>query len=428
MNRGMADSATSPGEWTPRRTARGTLVVLGVLAGCGLVYFFRDILFLLFIAIVLATAINPLIAFLQRQGLSRLGSVICWYILFLGLLIIGLVVVVPLAIEQLQSLIEAVPKSYQAVRSWLTESTRPSIARLAERLPETIESVYRSIEVTDVPGKVEQAVSYSGQVVWGLFCTTAVLILAFYWSVNEQRTIRELLLCVPMDWRESLRELLDAILAKVGGYIRAQGLLCGMVGLLSLVAFWLIGLPYAFTLAVLAGILEAVPVFGPILGAIPAIIAALSSDPQQVVWVLVAAVVIQQIENYLLVPRIMDHAVGVHPVTTLLALAAFTGLLGILGAILAIPMAAIVQLLLERFVLNRESIEEDKPDGRDSVSVLRYQARELARDVRLQLRQKGETLTNRSDRLEEGIEAIAVDLDLWLAEGEDSEKAPSPAV
>jgi predicted PurR-regulated permease PerM len=424
----MADSATNSESWTPRKTARGTLVVLGVLAGCGLVFLFRDILFLLFIAIVLATAISPLIALLQRQGLSRSASVVCWYILFLGLLLVGLVVAVPLAIEQLQSLAEAVPKSYQAVRDWLMNNTRPSIARLAERLPETIESVYRSIEVTDVPGKVEQAVSYSGQVVWGLFCTMAVLVLAFYWSVNEQRTIRELLLCVPMDWREELRELLEAMLAKVGGYIRAQGILCGMVGLLSLIAFWIIGLPYAFTLAVLAGLLEAVPVFGPILGAIPAIIAALSSDPGQVVWVIVAAVVIQQIENYLLVPRVMDHAVGVHPVTTLLALAAFTGLLGILGAILAIPMAAIVQLVLERFVLNRETHEPDRPEGRDSISVLRYQARELARDVRLQLRQKAETLTSRSDRLEEGIEAIAGDLDRWLAEGDDAEKGSAPPV
>ena len=123
---------------------------------------------------------------------------------------------------------------------------------------------------------------------------------------------------------------------------------------MSLMAYLIIGLPHALVLAIVAGVLEAVPVFGPVLGAIAPMLVALSVDPAQMVWVLLAAVVIQQSENYLLVPRIMDRSVGVNAVVTLLAIAGFSALEGLAGAVLAIPMAAIIQLLLDRYVLGAD--------------------------------------------------------------------------
>jgi hypothetical protein len=168
-------------------------------------------------------------------------------------------------------------------------------------------------------------------------------------------------------------------------------------------------------LGIIAGILEAVPYFGPVLGAVPPLLLALSTEPSLAIWVLVAGFLIQQTENYLLVPRIMRGAVGVNPVVTLLGIAGFGTLLGIPGAVLAIPLAALVQMFLDRLLLHAEALEPAPPGGRDALSVVRYHARDLAHDVRLYLRSKGETSSRGNDAIEESIESIAEDIDRMLA-------------
>jgi hypothetical protein len=125
---------------------------------------------------------------------------------------------------------------------------------------------------------------------------------------------------------------------------------------------------------------------GPILGAIPAAIIALSIAPSKLIWVLVATVVIQQLENALLVPRVHRKSVGVNPFVSLLSIFAFSSLFGIIGPLMAIPMAAIIQLLLDRFVFHSAALEPEVSTGRDLASRLRYEAQELAQGMRTQAR------------------------------------------
>jgi predicted PurR-regulated permease PerM len=135
------------------------------------------------------------------------------------------------------------------------------------------------------------------------------------------------LLLLPQERRESSRELIAAMETKVSAYIAGQGVLMLVVGVMAFIAYWLIGLPYVLVLAFVAGVMEAVPLVGPLLGAIPAALVALTLGPDKLIWVIVATVVIQQLENSFLVPRIMRQAVGVNPFVTLLALFAFSSLL-----------------------------------------------------------------------------------------------------
>jgi predicted PurR-regulated permease PerM len=185
------------------------------------------------------------------------------------------------------------------------------------------------------------------------------------------------------------------------------------VGILSLVAYLIIGLPYALVLALFAGIMEAVPIIGPTLGAIPAVFVALTLDSSKIVWVVLATVVIQGLENYLLVPRVMGKSVGVSPFVIILSLAAFTSLIGLPGALLAIPMAAILQIVLDRLVFS-EPVEEKNVSGRDYFSMLRLEAQNLTRDIRMQLRQKETPTDDRTDQIEDQIELITRDLDELL--------------
>ena len=189
--------------------------------------------------------------------------------------------------------------------------------------------------------------------------------------------------------------------------------------------YGLLGLRYASVLGLVAGLMEVLPVLGPVLGAIPPLGVAIFTDAGKTPWVLAAAVLMQQAEGYLLVPRIMDKSVGVHPLVTLLAIAAFGSVFGLAGAILAIPLAAIIQVLLNRYLLGPAASEPRQPAGRGALSVLHYDAQQLLHDIRL--RDSAETPSGKVDHFGEVIEAIARDLDQELkqAGGQgDTEDAP----
>jgi predicted PurR-regulated permease PerM len=222
-----------------------------------------------------------------------------------------------------------------------------------------------------------------------------------------------------MGQRKSISELITAMETKVGLYIAGQGVLCLAIGIMALVAYLLIGLPNALVLALVAGVLEAVPMIGPLLGAIPAAVIALSIAPSKLVWVIVATLVIQQVENSLLVPRVMRRAVGVNPFVSLLAIFAFSSLFGIAGALMAIPVAAIIQILLDRFVFHPEAMDPEVSTGRDYASRLRYEAQALTQDLRKQARLKkggSDRRVKQIDQVMDEIEAISTDLDALLTE------------
>jgi hypothetical protein len=185
------------------------------------------------------------------------------------------------------------------------------------------------------------------------------------------------------------------------------------------VAYLLIGLPNAFVLAIAAGVMEAVPMVGPALGAVPAGLVALSISPNKFILVIIASIVIQQIENTLLVPRIVRRTVGVNPFVTLLAIFAFSSLFGIAGALMAIPLAAVIQLLLNHFVFQPTTVELEPSEGRDYASRLRYETQNLIQDLRKQARHKKGGSDEKIVRIEQvmdEIETITANLDTLLAQ------------
>ena len=136
-------------------------------------------------------------------------------------------------------------------------------------------------------------------------------------------------------------------------------------------------------------------------------------------WVIVATLIIQQLENSLLVPRVMRRAVGVNPFVSLLAIFAFSSLLGVPGALMAIPTAAIIQLLLDRYVFRPGALEPEVPTSRDLAGRLRYEAQDLAQDLRKQARLKKEgssQIVKQIDQLMDEIESVTTDLDALLAQ------------
>lgn len=420
----MQQPASSIPTWTPRQVVQATLFVVAVGLAFWLLFRFRAVVFILFVAIVLGTAIRPAVDWLYRRNLPRAAGVIAIYLLLFALLAGVALLVAPLMVEQAAQISFDLPEYYDGLRQMLLESPSRVIGQIGARLPPQVFLLAPQGPSDDEAlDRVAQFLAAAGLAARGLLATVAVFLLAFYWTLESERTIRGVLLLFSPPQREQFRELIGEIENRVGSYIRGQVLLSASIGVMALVAYALIGLPYTLVLAIVAGIMEAVPIFGPLLGAIPAILVALSAAPSMVIWILLATAAIQVLENYLLVPRIMNRSVGVNPIVTLLALLAFGSLLGLPGALLAIPSAAILQLLLDRFVLNAHGRERQVLAGRDQLSLLRYEAQGLAQDVRKQLRHKEDLADQVSDQIEDEIETIATRLDHLLEQVEQREAA-----
>ena len=420
-----------PSTWSTRRVILATVVVLLVAAGFLLLFRFRMVVLIVFAGVVVSMAMAPSVAWLQRHRLPRAVSVIVIYLILLVLLIAFVVLLVPPIVEQLSATVPKIESYYRDLKAALISSPLLVIRQIAAQMPAQINlTPTLAAPTAGAPpaaggalDAVGQVLSATGSILNGLFTLTALLLIGFYWTLEGERAVRALWQPLPADQRENARDILKEIETRVGGYVRGQGFLALVVGAAALVIYLVIGLPAALAVALLAGLFELIPVLGPTLGAIPAVLVAFAYDPSKVIWVIVATAVIQFVENNLLAPRVMHKTVGVNPVVTLLAIVAFGALFGFAGLLLAIPMAAVIQVILDRSLLRPQASGLEAPAGRDRLSKLRFEAQEYVVDIRNYARHKETgTVEAELDQVEDNLEAIAIDLDRTLAKAAQTEE------
>ncbi|MCB9171621.1 MAG: AI-2E family transporter [Ardenticatenales bacterium] len=416
-------SSIIPQEWRATTIIQATLVVVAILFGFWLLYQVRWAIFVLLAAIVLSTALTPLAKQIERRTpLSLLASISLVYLLLGVGLALFLWLFLPLVSQQLVAIWQQLPDYYRQVRELLTGSSIYLVRQFAARLPLEFGSAASTAPApTDGAAVPVDFAAISALFSAGfrtIFVTVATLLLSLNWTVEGDKALRFLnTTLVPPERREAARALVDEILQKVGAYVRSQAILCLFVGVLALVAYLIIGLPNALSLALFAGFMEAVPFVGPFLGAVPALLIALTLDPSKALWVAVATLIIQQVENVLLVPRIMRRVVGINPVVALLAIFSFGSLFGILGVILAIPLAAVAQILADRLLVKEISFSQIKAGERGAVTRVQYEVKEYLADIQKQaLQQQDVSLDDERREIEERMERIATDLDAFLSE------------
>lgn len=409
-------------QWTLRQIALATLTAVGVGLAFLLLYRFYMVVFIFFAAYSLQVAIKPLVDYLHKWRIPYSLGVILIYILLFTSFTLLLWFLAPIVIEQSVALVRDLPTYYEALRGYLLSTQSALLHLIANRLPAqfSLNTATATMSGTgaDSIASVWDVLKSSGEI---FFILTAILALAFSWTMEGERVMRKLLLRVPQERRTEVRALISEMEGKIGAYFRGQIILCVIVGVMSGLAFFWLAVPNALVLGGLMGIFEALPVIGPTLGAVPAILMTLAVAPEKALWVIIALTAIQGLENNLLVPRIMDQSVGVNAIVSILAIAAFGLLFGLGGAILAIPLAAMLQILLNRFLFTISAPDETTElnpllplNNRDQVGRLRLEAQQLAQDVRKQARTENALPTDNNEQLEDLIESIAVDLDSWL--------------
>jgi predicted PurR-regulated permease PerM len=325
----------------------------------------RSIVLLLILGILLAAAIEPLVNRLRRRGFSRGQAILMIYFAIIAVLALALVLIVPTLIEQGRALLANIPEQLDTWRARAASSSIPFLQTVGVDTIDRLHKLYRDpgahlpIPATEALGLVTSAAG-------GMFTTISVMIVAFYWMTEKALIKRVILGFFPLVHRDRAHGLWDEIEAKIGGWTRGQLLLMLILGVVSTIAYALLGLPFWFLLGIWAGFTELIPFVGPILGGGLAVLVALTESWQRAVIVLVVAVVLQQIEGSFLVPRVMRNAVGLTPLSVILAVLIGGALIGPLGAILAIPVAAAVQVVVQDLLRVREVAVDPGSGGEQS--------------------------------------------------------------
>ena len=401
---------------SPRTVALAVLVVVGIALLFAFVIRFHLILFLFLIAIILASITRPVVDWLAQRGVRPQVGVILVYLALFALVALLVVLLTPLIFGQIDAATQRLSTLYATLRQTLTSTDNRLVQRLALGLPEQFDLLALSAATAPPEdGMMSFAPAWSlvKTVGRGGFVVIAILALAFYWVSEGELITRRMLLFLPADRREQARTTLAQMDGAIGGFFRGQFILMGIVAALSGVGYFIVGMPYALGLALIAGICEAIPLIGPILGTAVAAFVALSLAPDKLPEVIAIGVIVQLLENNLLVPRVMNQSVGVNPIVTILAIAAFGALGGFVGVLFAIPLAAMVQIIIQQLFSTRLATSEV---SRSHIGALRFAARELAADVRKGVANgDARSITSEIETAEDKLEAIATDLDRILA-------------
>lgn len=322
-----------------------------IIVWCG--YLVRDVLLLVYVSGLLAIGFSPVVRFIQRQKALPIGTRRRWlailvlYLAILGTLTgIGFLVIPPLN-RQAQQLFAALPGMFDRAQEFLIQqgilTEHVSLTEAVKKAP--------AGHGGEAVGTVLDAVA---SVIGGLFGLLTILILTFYILIEADHLSTAMLRLFPTHSRKRVDAASREITVKVSAWLGGQLLLGAIIGTTSAIALWLLGIPFFYVLALISGVGELIPVVGPVLSAIPAIAIAGTVSLKKVLLVLVFFIVQQQFENHVLVPKIMQKQVGVSPVTVIVALLVGGKLLGIVGAILAVPTAAILQVVVMEVVESRQ--------------------------------------------------------------------------
>lgn len=318
------------------------LITIAALLGIALAYYILDVLIMLFIVVVLTAALEPVVTKMAFWGIPRAISILLIYLIIFSVIAMAIYLLVPALAAQFKELANNLPE-------YIDKFTHSSTLQNFGATQKILDSISQSLN--KLTGSFLSAVFV---LFGGIISTLTVLAITFY-ILLEERGIRNMAMkLVPTKNKAKGAEIIHDMTVKLGKWLRGQVALMIIVGLAVALVLQLLGAPYALALGLIAGLLELVPIIGPIIGGAVAVLICFASGSP--LWMLIAVVVsyiaIQQLESQILTPKIMQKAVGVSPVIVIVAIMIGGKLLGVGGAVLAIPMVGILTVISEEIFRN----------------------------------------------------------------------------
>jgi predicted PurR-regulated permease PerM len=337
---------------TAQRVALSTLVVIAIVGVALALWELKLVLALVFLAFILAAALRPGIEGLARAGIPRGIGLLSHYVALIGLIALALWIVVPRAVDQVQNALGGATQAQiheEAKQSkGIKHDILTAIDRRLREVPKASQLLNPAVELTL---KVFE-------VVLGIFF---VLAAAAYWIFERARAVDFVASLLPRPKRKKLRDTWDLIDLKLGAFVRGQALLIVLVGTVLSLAFWAIGLPYFILIGAFAGVVEIVPVIGPIAAGALAVGVGATESWHVALAAGICVLVVRLIEDYLVVPRVLGDAVGLSPLLVLVSVTAVGILFGGFAVVLAVPLVAVLVTVLDVVVRDVDPAEEDVP-------------------------------------------------------------------
>lgn len=318
------------------------VAVLFLVAAAFFVFLLKDILLIIFIAYIVVAALNPIVNFLKQKGIPNTIAVLLTFfttVLFFFLLIAPLV---PFFVSQILQLSKSFPIY----------------------LHQAATAIGLQVDVRDF-GQIfsaqqigSNAFALAGGVFGGFFSVVTTIAISFYLLLYYDAAKKNVARLFPQKHQNTAILMIDQVNNKLGAWLQGQFLLSISIGLITWIILTLLQMPFALPLAVLAGLFEIVPTVGPIIAAVPAIIVAFTISPNMALFIILAYIFIQLLENHLLVPRIMQRAVGLNPIVVIIGVIVGDRLLGIPGALLSVPFISLVVLVSKNLdtLLNKRQL------------------------------------------------------------------------
>lgn len=312
---------------------RTVIFVTAFLLIIWILYQIRDVILLFFVAIIFMSALSPIVDLFKKLKVPTSLGIAVTYIFILGLISLLIALTVTPLIEQTSTLAVVLPHS------------------IAQLLPSDL--IDRSILQKELTNISKDALTFTLTIFSNVVGFISVVVLTFYLLLDKDR-FKRLLAQLFVHHEERAIRVIEKVEDKLGAWLRGQIFLSLIIGTMSYFLLWFLGIPYALPLAILAGLLEVIPVIGPIISAVPAVFLAYLVSPTTAVFVAFGYLAIQQLENNLIVPQVMRRAVGLNPLVVIFAIAVGGRLLGIGGALLAVPITVVIQLIAQE-VLNKQN-------------------------------------------------------------------------
>jgi predicted PurR-regulated permease PerM len=337
---------------TAKRSAVAALVVLGIVAAALALWKLKLVIALLFLGVIVAAAMRPGIDALRRRGVPRPAGLFLHYAGLFALVGLFLWIVVPRAIDQVQTALRADTKAEIHREAQHSKGIRHEILTAVDRrlrnLPKAGELVHPAVEAT----------KRAFEAVLGIFFTLAV---GAYWIFERERAVDFVASLLPRPKRKRMRDTWNLIDLKLGAFVRGQLLLVLLVGTVLSLAFWAVGEPYFILVGSFAGIVEVVPVIGPISAGALAVGVGFTDSWQTALAAGLCVLGVRLLEDYLVLPRVLGDAVGLSPLLVLVSVTAIGILFGGYAVVLAVPIAAVVVTLVDVVIRDKDPGEEEVP-------------------------------------------------------------------
>jgi predicted PurR-regulated permease PerM len=339
---------------TARTAFIATLVVLGVVVVALALWKLKVVIALVFIGLIISAAMRPGVERLAEWRIPRPAGVLIHYIAIAGVIALFLWLIVPQAVDQVSQALNGVPTSKQELKRQAKHSTGIKHQFLV--------GVQKRLKKLPPAGSV-----FHGAVAIGLKAFEAlvgvlfVFAVAAYWIFERDRMIRLVLSLTPSRHRRVIRDTWELIDLKLGAFVRGQLVLIALVSTALSLGFWAVGLPFWLLVGVVAGILELVPVIGPIAAGALAIAVGLTVSWHVALAAGLVVLVVRLIEDYVVIPRVMGHVTGLSPLLVLVGVTAVGLLFGAFYVLLATPLLAVLVTLMDVIVRDKDPAEEDVP-------------------------------------------------------------------